>query len=47
MTTITAENRKKSREIAREQREAAKRKADGLTCSEAEVEAILSAGEST
>ena len=47
MMTIASETGEKSREIAQEQRKADKRKADGLTCSEAEVEAILSEGEST
>ena len=45
--TITSENREQRRKVTQEQREAAKRKADGLTCSEDEVEAILSEGEST
>ena len=47
MVAITSEDTEKNREIAREKREAVKRRADGLTCPEAEVEAILSEGEST
>ena len=47
MMILTPETREKARKVAREQREAAKQKAEGLTCSEAEVEAILSEGEST
>ena len=47
MTMIPSDNSEKSPEIAREKRKPAKRKAEGLTCSEAEVEALLSEGEST
>jgi len=47
MTTITSENREQRRKVSREQQEAAKRKAEDLTCSEDEVEAFLSEGEST
>jgi hypothetical protein len=45
--TMTSETGEKRREAAAEKRKAAKRKTDGLTCSEAEVEAILAEGEST
>ena len=47
MMTLTADKREKSREFTRKTQNAAKRKANRLTCTEAEVEAILSEGEST
>ena len=47
MSALTPETGEKIQVIRQKQQKGGKRKNDGLTCSEAEIEAILSEGEST
>jgi hypothetical protein len=46
MSTVTSEAGERIQVVRQKQQKERKRQNDGLTCSEAEVEAILSEGES-